>query len=67
MEALNARFTRIRASARDVKHPLRRPCDTRWQAWQTLPHGRLGISTEVFTECRVPYEMEKQLIIHFHR
>ena len=66
LDALNARITRVRASERDKRHPLRRPCDSRWDAWQTLPLRRLGISTEVFTECRVPWEMQSQLQIKFH-
>lgn len=67
MEALGKRFIRVRASSRDAKHPLHRPCDTRWAAWLTLPQRRLGIPADVFVQCRVPYEQAQQLTIHFHR
>lgn len=67
MDALGGRFIRVRASQRDKKHPLHRPCDSRWDAWMTLPQRKLGISYETFLECRVPYEQSQQLVIRFHK
>lgn len=67
MEALSGRGTRAKASKRDAKHPLHRPCDLRWEAWQRLPGHALPVRTETFNDCRVPYESAQQLIIKFHR
>ena len=41
MEALTGRGIQVRASGRDSNHPLRRPCDNRWEAWMTLPGLKL--------------------------
>ena len=67
MEAMSQRGSRVRASQRDSKHPLRRPCDSRWHSWQQLAARKLGIPTQHYNECRIPYECTLQLQIKFHR
>ena len=66
MEALTGRGIRVRASSRDSNHPLRRPCDNRWNAWMTLPGRKIGISNVSYIQCRIPYEQGLQLQIKFH-
>jgi hypothetical protein len=66
LEARTQRGARVRASNRDSNHPLRRPCDNRWNAWMQLPGRKLGISTQTFNDCRIPYENTLQLKIKFH-
>ena len=65
MEALTGRGVQVRASNRDTNHPLRRPCDNRWNAWMTLPGRKLGISNVSYIQCRIPYEQGQQLQIKF--
>ena len=67
MEAITQRGSRVRASKRDSAHPLRRPCDNRWEAWMQLPGRKLGISARTHNDCRIPYECTLQLQIKFHR
>jgi len=67
MEALTGRGINVRASGRDSNHPLRRPCDNRWDAWMTLPGRKLGISNVSYIQCRIPYEQGQQLQIKFHK
>ncbi|MBO7307592.1 MAG: hypothetical protein J6U59_06160 [Alistipes sp.] len=67
MEALTARGIRILASQRDSHHPLRRPCDHKWDAWQQFTRRMIAISTTAYLQCRVPYEQGQQLIIKFHK
>ena len=67
MEALTGRGVQVRASNRDSNHPLRRPCDNRWNAWMTLPGRKLGISNISYIQCRIPYEQGQQLQIKFHK
>jgi hypothetical protein len=67
MDAMTPPFSRSRASTKDSKHPLRRPCDSRWIAWQTLPLRKLGISIQQYNECRLPYEQSLQMVFKFHR
>ena len=66
MEAITQRGSKIRASQRDVNHPLHRPCDNRWHSWMQLPNRKLGINTQVYNDCRIPYECTLQLRIKFH-
>ena len=66
MEALGGRFINVKASERDSHHPLKRWCDTRWDAWMSLPGRQIGISYPAYLQCRVPYEQAQQLIIKFH-
>ena len=67
MEAITQRGSKVRASQRDTNHPLRRPCDNRWEAWMTLPGLKLGISNVSYIQCRIPYEQGQQLQIKFHK
>lgn len=67
MEAMTQRGSRIKASQRDSHHPLRRPCDNRWHSWMQLTGQKLGISTQTYNDCRIPYENTLQLQIRFHR
>ena len=66
MEAITQRGSKVRASSRDSNHPLRRPCDSRWNAWMALPHRKLGVNIQTYNECRIPYECTLQLQIKFH-
>lgn len=67
MEAVTQRGSKVRASQRDSHHPLRRPCDMRWEMWMTLPQRKLGVNVQHYRECRIPYEATLQLQIKFHR
>ena len=67
MEALTQRGSKVRASQRDTNHPLHRPCDNRWRAWLTLPGRKLGVNTQTYNDCRIPYECTLQLQIKFHK
>ena len=65
-EALTERGSKIRASKRDSKHPLHRPCDSLWHAWMQLPDRKLGIATQLYNDCRIPVLNNLQLTIKFH-
>ena len=67
MDALTQRGTKVRASTKDVNHPWKRPCDSRWNAWMALPGRKLGVGIQVYNECRIPYECTLQLQIKFHK
>lgn len=67
MEAMTQRFINVRSSNRDSHHPLKRPCDSRWDAWQQLPDRKFPISTNIYIQCRVPFESTHQLVIKFHK
>lgn len=66
LEALSGRGISVRASQRDSKHPLHRPCDSRWKAWMTLPGRKFGISDSHYVTYRMPFEQRTQLTIKFH-
>ena len=66
MEALTKRGIHIRASERDKHHPLRRPCDDRWDMWMTLPRRILNVNRTFYRDCRLPYENTIQMQIKFH-
>lgn len=66
MEALTVLGSKSKASARDTRHPLHRPCDNRWWAWQQLPRHRLGVPVKAYNDCRIPYEQSLELCIKFH-
>lgn len=67
MEAITQRGSKVRASKRDTNHPLKRPCDNRWHSWMQLAGRKLGISTQTYNDCRIPYECTLQLQIKFHK
>lgn len=67
LEAMSQRISRVRASARDAKHPLKRPCDSRWHAWMQLPGRKLSVRVQTYNDCRIPYEGSLQLLIKFHK
>ena len=67
MEAITQRGSKVRASERDASHPLRRPCDNRWQAWMSLPHRQLVVYIQTYNDCLIPYECTLQLQIKFHK
>jgi len=66
MEAMTKRGIKIKASQRDAHHPLRRPCDDRWDMWMTLPRRILNVNRQFYAECRIPYENTLQIRIKFH-
>lgn len=65
MKALTEQSTHILASSKDKKHPLRRPCDTRWEAWMHLPGRKFGMSWKAYLTSRVPLEQMLPLKIDF--
>lgn len=65
-EALSGRGIKVRASRRDVHHPLRRPCDARWRMWVTLPGRQYALKKEYYQIYRLPYEQGMQMVIKFH-
>lgn len=66
-EALTGRGIKICASNRDSHHPLRRPCDTRWEAWMKLDERCFLIPDEAYIEFRQPFERGLQFKIKFHK
>lgn len=66
-EALSGRGIRVRASQRDSHHPLRRPCDNRWEAWMKAPERCFVIPDMVYLHFRLPFEDSLQFKIKFHR
>ena len=67
MDAMTQRQSNIRASKRDSKHPLHRYCDTRWEAWQELSGREFPIAMEVYNTFRMPFELQMQPMIRFHK
>lgn len=67
MDGITKRGSRVRASERDSHHPLRRWCDSRWHSWMQLPGRKLPLSTQIYNDCRIPYECTLSLKIKFHR
>lgn len=65
LQALSSRGIWVRASKRDTKHPLHRPCDTRWAAWMTLKNRQFALRADVFTKYRLPFEQNLQPRINF--
>ena len=60
----------IYSSASEYKaknRKLHRPCDTRWDAWMTLPGRTFGVSYANYLNYRLPYEQSQQLIINFRK
>ena len=66
MKALTARLSRRKASEKDARHPLHRPCDRVWKAWQTSPGMIIGINAEHYNRCRMPYIQSLQMQIDFN-
>lgn len=69
-EAITKRASVIRESQRNKKHPLHRYCDSKWPIWMQLKNRCLGISKQMYLQCRIPYEQMQQLsfnFIKFHR
>ena len=65
MKALTSKGIWVKASKRDAKHPLRRPCDQKWNAWMTLPKRRYNINIRLYTKYRLPFEQTIQVKIDF--
>ena len=67
-EALTSKGIRSSAAAYKAKNrKLHRPCDTRWDAWMTLPGREFGISYANYLHYRLPFEQRNQLVIKFKR
>lgn len=66
-EAMSARGIRVRASQRDSHHPLRRPCDAKWEAWVKAPEQMKCVPDQAYLQFRVPYEDSLQFKIKFHK
>lgn len=65
--AISGRGILVRKSQRDSHHPLRRPCDSKWEAWMTLPGRTYGMPYTHYLLYRMPYEQGQQMKIIFHR
>ena len=65
LKAMTSKGIWIKASQRDPKHPLHRPCDTRWEGWMTLKNRVFHMSKAYYTKYRLPYEQTVQLKIDF--
>lgn len=65
MKALTSKGIWLKASKRDAKHPLHRPCDLKWPAWMTLPKRNFNLSIVLYTKYRLPYEQTMQPQIDF--
>ena len=66
-EALTGRGIKVRASGRDSHHPLKRPCDTKWEAWMKLPERCYLLPDVVYLHYRLPFENGLQFKIKFHK
>lgn len=66
-EAMSGRGIKVRASKRDSHHPLKRPCDTKWEAWMKLPERCYLLPDVVYLHYRLPFENGLQFKIKFHK
>ena len=64
-KALTSKGIWVKASGKDPKHKLHRPCDAKWSAWMTLPKRQFNMLIEDYTEYRLPYEQTLQQRIDF--
>lgn len=67
MDAMSGRGINVRASQRDSHHPLKRPCDSRWDTFMRIPNRKLGISYEKWLTFRLLYEQGLEIQIKFHK
>ncbi len=65
-EAMGARFVRIKASERDSRHPLIRPCDALWYIWTRNPNREYRLRWDRYLQYRQPFEQGQQMQINFH-
>ena len=67
MEAISARGVKITASSKkdDPYHKLKRPCDTKWDAWIKLDDQYFMLTDEQYILYRLPFERNRQLKIKF--
>lgn len=65
MKPLTSKGVWLKASNRDAKHPLHRPCDDVWQAWMTFKHREFAMGYQVYIKYRLPLEQTVQLRIDF--
>lgn len=65
LKALSSKGIWVRASSRDPKHPLHRPCDSRWPSWMKLRNRVFGMSRLLFEKYRMPFEQSVQPRIDF--
>ena len=64
-KALTSKGIWVKASKRDQKHPLHRPCDERFHAWVTKLKRLFPMRIEDYAEYRLPYEQTLQSRIEF--
>ena len=65
-EALTRRGIKVKASEKDSKHPLKRPCDAWYRNFvETNPKRIWGLPRDRYFLWRVPYENEYELQIKF--
>lgn len=65
LNAISSKGIWVKASSRDSKHPLHRPCDTRWDGWMTLKRRIFHLSNVYYTKYRLPFEQTVQMKINF--
>lgn len=67
MEALSGRGITITASSKqhDPHHKLKRPCDTKWEAWIKLEDQYFMMPDEAYLQFRLPFEQKLQMKIKF--
>ena len=66
LKPLTSKGVWIKASKRDAKHPLKRPCDNYWDAWMaTLKRREFNLGFIYYTKYRLPFEQTVQLRINF--
>lgn len=65
-EAISGRGITVRASQKDVHHPLHRPCDLKYDTWLQLNDRMFAIPDAAYLKYRLPYEQGLQYQIKFH-
>ena len=65
-EALSSKGIKVRASEKDKRHPLHRPCDAHWESWMRLPGRVFSLNANWYNTYRIPYEQSRQMCIKFH-
>ena len=65
LKPLSSKGVWIKASNRDSKHPLHRPCDNYWPAWMQLKRREFNLSFNLYAKYRLPFEQTVQLRIDF--
>lgn len=66
-EAMTLIGSKIRRSERrGTSHPWKRPCDEKWEMWQSNLRGVFPVRKVDYAMYRQPFEQRSQMIIKFH-